>query len=167
MKFKNMKVADYIRIAESVILVAITVVLIMLAIVLLADSVLTMGKEVLNGTVAHASIEILNSVLLVMMIMEIVYTVKMSLESHSLCAEPFLIIGAIAAVRRMLVITAEGTHIELTNPSAFRLLLMELGLLGFLVMAIAFSVYILKRSSKFVRQECNNDDKGIEQTLEN
>lgn len=165
MKLKNMKVADYIRFAESVVLIAITVVLIMLAIVLLFDSVVTMWKDVANGSVNHAGVEILNSVLLVMMIMEIVYTVKMSLESHSLCAEPFLIIGAIAAVRRMLVITAESAHLELTNPVAFQSILMELGLLGFLVMAIALSVFILRRSS--ITRECDKDNKCIEINVDN
>jgi len=49
-----------------------------------------------------------DDVLLVMMTMEIVYTVTLSLQSHKLVAEPFLVIGIIAAIRRTLVITAES-----------------------------------------------------------
>ena len=51
-----------------------------------------------------------------MMTMEIVYTVAISLEAHALVAEPFLIIGAIAAIRRMLVITATSTKDEIEHP---------------------------------------------------
>ena len=143
---KPSKMAHYIHSAESIVLAAIAVVLVVLAVVLLGNSVITMWNDIIKGSVANTGIEILNSVLLVMMIMEIVYTVAMSLESHALVAEPFLIIGAIAAIRRMLVITAESTRLELTNPDAFRSLLMELGLLGLLVMAMAISIYILRRS---------------------
>lgn len=144
---KSSKTVYYIRCAESIVLAVIAVVLVVLAVVLLGNAVLAMWNDIVKGSVADTGIEILNSVLLVMMIMEIVYTVIMSLESHSLVAEPFLIIGAIAAIRRMLVITAESTRLELTNPDAFRSLLMELGLLGLLVMAMAFAVFILKRSA--------------------
>jgi hypothetical protein len=36
------------------------------------------------------------------MIVEILHTVRISLRSHILVAEPFLIVGLIAAVRRIL-----------------------------------------------------------------
>jgi uncharacterized membrane protein (DUF373 family) len=141
------KIAQCIHSAENAVLTAIAIVLIILAIVLLGASVISMWTDIIKGSVANTGIEILNSVLLVMMIMEIVYTVAMSIESHVLVAEPFLIIGAIAAIRRMLVITAESTKLELTNPGAFRSLLMELGLLGLLVIAMALSIFILKRNT--------------------
>lgn len=153
---KPSKTAYYIRIAESIVLAVIAIVLIVLAVVLLGNSVIAMWKDIVKGSVAETGIEILNSVLLVMMIMEIVYTVTMSLESHTLVAEPFLIIGAIAAIRRMLVITAESTRLELTNPKAFQSLLMELGLLGLLVIAMAVSIFILRRSSG--AHSASNDD---------
>lgn len=140
------KIAHYLSAAESIVLTLIAIVLVVLAVVLLVTAVIGMGTDIAQGTVANTGIDILNSVLLVMMIMEIVYTVTKSLESHTLVAEPFLIIGAIAAIRRMLVITAESTTLELTNPDAFRSLLMELGLLALIVIAMSISVLILRRS---------------------
>ena len=137
--------ARYLRRAESIVLVLIAIVLVTLAVLLLGNSVIEMIGALLQGRVGNLGIEILDSVLLVMMIMEIVYTVTVSIESHTLVAEPFLIIGAIAAIRRMLVITAESTKI--TDPEMFRSLLMELGLLAVIVVAMAVSVYILRRSA--------------------
>ena len=139
-------------------LVAIAVVLVILAIMLLYTSMVDMCKDLINNSLSNTGIDVLNSVLLVMMIMEIVNTVTMSLESHTLVAEPFLIIGTIAAIRRMLVITAESTHLEINNPKAFRSLLMELGLLGFMVIAMCTSVFILRRSSKSDTKSNNNDN---------
>jgi uncharacterized membrane protein (DUF373 family) len=144
----NMKsVTGFLRAAESIVLTLIAVVLVVLAVLLLITSVTGMVGDISTGTLADTGIEVLNSILLVMMIMEIVYTVTKSLESHTLVAEPFLIIGAIAAIRRMLVITAESTKLELTNPDAFRSLLIELGLLALIVIAMAVSVWILRRSN--------------------
>jgi phosphate starvation-inducible membrane PsiE len=145
----NMSVtARALKAAESLVLSLIAIVLVALSVVLLISGVFTMVTDVMNGTIVDAGVEILNGVLLVMMIMEIVGTVTMSLESHTLIAEPFLIIGAIAAIRRMLVITAESTRLELTNPDAFRSLLMELGLLALIVVAMAVAIYILRRGTR-------------------
>src|SRR5438552_11885043 len=130
------RVARYLKRAEAVVLVLIAVVLVALAVILLGSSVVSLADAVMRGTVRMFAIEILDSVLLVMMTMEIVYTVTVSLEGHTLAAEPFLIIGAIAAIRRMLVITAESTS-QLSNIELFRSTLVELGLLAVIVVAIA------------------------------
>lgn len=143
------RVAHYLSSAESTVLALIALVLIVLAVFILGSSVITLINAVIAGTIRDLAIDILDSVLLVMMMMEIVFTVTVSLQGHTLVAEPFLIIGAIAAIRRMLVITAESTKFEATNPEAFRSLLLELGLLGLIVIAMAVSVYVLRRSQKF------------------
>jgi hypothetical protein len=99
-----------------------------------------------EGKIREEAIEILDSVLLVMMTMEIVYTVAISLEAHALVAEPFLIIGAIAAIRRMLVITATSTKDEHTAPEVFRNTLLELGLLALIVVTMSLSIYTLRKA---------------------
>src|ERR1041385_8319485 len=115
--------------AESVVLVLIGVALVLVAVLLLYSSMYDLNEAVHGGPAAieHKSIEILNTVLLVMMTMEIVYTVAISLQSHTLNAEPFLIIGVIAGIRRTLVITATATDSE-AHPQQFHNTLMELGL---------------------------------------
>jgi hypothetical protein len=77
----------------------IAIVLVVPATLLLVTSVVGMIRDLGAGTLPQAAVEVLNSILVVMMIMEIVYTATKSLESHLLVAEPFLMIGAIAAVR--------------------------------------------------------------------
>ena len=141
-----LKVVSLLHRVESIVLTMIAIVLAVLALLLLGSSVVAMYSALMSGQIRDLAIEILDSVLLVMMTMEIVYTVALSLESHSLVAEPFLIVGAIAAIRRMLVITAESTKIELSNPDAFRNTLLELGLLAVIIVAMAVSIYIIRRS---------------------
>lgn len=144
-------VAHYLSRAESTVLALIAVVLVVLAVMILGSSVITLINSFIAGAIRDQAIDILDSVLLVMMMMEIVFTVTVSLQGHTLVAEPFLVIGAIAAIRRMLVITAESTKFEATNPDAFRSLLTELGLLGLIVVAMSVSVYVLRRSQSIGR----------------
>ncbi|HEY3289604.1 MAG TPA: phosphate-starvation-inducible PsiE family protein [Anaerolineae bacterium] len=140
------RIVEILHRVESLVLILIAVVLAVLALLLLGSSVVAMYQALMEGQIRDLAIEILDSVLLVMMTMEIVYTVALTLESHSLIAEPFLIVGAIAAIRRMLVITAESTKLEVSNPEAFRNTLIELGLLALIIIVMAGSIYILRRS---------------------
>jgi len=141
--------AHFLGRMESAVLIMIGVVLVVVALLLLGSSCVTLYHAVTENVIRRDAIEILDSVLLVMMTMEIVYTVAISLRSHTLVAEPFLIIGAIAAIRRMLVITAttvEGS--DLPSIQHFRNTLIELALLAGTVVAMAVSIQILRKSQK-------------------
>ena len=143
------RAAAFLKQTESIVLFSIAIVLAILAILLLLSSVTALYTAVATGQLRDQAIDILNSTLLVMMIMEIVYTVTLSIESHKLVAEPFLIVGAIAAIRRMLVITAQSTSLE-TNIPAFQNTLLELALLAVTIILIAWAIYILRTSQKFL-----------------
>jgi phosphate starvation-inducible membrane PsiE len=141
--------AHFLGRAESAVLVLIGVVLVVLAVLMLGGAIMAVLHAAQEGHIREEAIEILDSVLLVMMTMEIVYTVAISLESHTLVAEPFLIIGAIAAIRRMLVVTATSTKDEHSAPEVFRNTLIELGLLAFIVIVMTLSIAILRKSSQY------------------
>src|SRR5882724_10427214 len=134
--------------SESVVLVLIGGALVLVAVLLLYSSMYDLNEAVHMGPseIERKAIGILNTVLLVMMTMEIVYTVAISLKSHTLNAEPFLIIGSIAAIRRMLVITATSTEQE-AHPEQFHNMLVELGLLAATVVALATAIWILRYSA--------------------
>jgi phosphate starvation-inducible membrane PsiE len=143
------KASTFLGYSESAVLVLIGIALVMVAVLLLFAGMHDLWNAAMGGTesIEHKSIEILNTILLVMMTMEIVYTVAISLKSHTLNAEPFLIIGSIAAIRRMLVITATSTDIE-AKPEVFRNTLVELGLLSATVIAMAIAIWILRFSQR-------------------
>jgi phosphate starvation-inducible membrane PsiE len=152
--------AKVLGISEGVVLVLIGVALVFVAVLLLYSSMYDLNEAVHHGPgeIEHKAIDILNTVLLVMMTMEIVYTVAISLQSHTLVAEPFLIIGVIAGIRRMLVITATSTEVE-AHPEQFHNTLVELGLLAATVVALACAIWILRYSAnKYVKAEKNEND---------
>jgi uncharacterized membrane protein (DUF373 family) len=146
--------------SESVVLMLIGVALVLVAVLLLYSSMYDLNEAVHHGPgeIESKAIKILNTVLLVMMTMEIVYTVAISLESHTLKAEPFLIIGVIAGIRRVLVITATSTEVE-AHPDQFHNMLLELGLLAATVVALAGAIWILRYSAHryLSAQEAEND----------
>ena len=143
----TLRAANLLEMSESVVLVVIGVALVLVAVLLLYSSVYDLNEAVRHGTgeIETKAISILNTVLLVMMTMEIVYTVALTLKSHALKAEPFLIIGVIAGIRRMLVITATSTAVE--QPEEFHNMLLELGLLAATVVALAGAIWILRYSA--------------------
>ena len=146
-------IANFLKNTETVVLFAVAIVLVILAVLILITGIVNLYHAVLAGQVHDQAIDILDGILLVMMIMEIVYTVTLSMEAHTLVAEPFLIVGAIAAIRRMLVITAASTSLELTNPAAFTNTLIELGLLAVTIVMIAGAIYIMRSSNKFLEAD--------------
>jgi uncharacterized membrane protein (DUF373 family) len=90
-------------------------------------------------------VTILDRILLLLIIAELAYTLRFVLRTHKIAVAPFLFIGLIAVVRRILIVTAQFERL----PPAGRVLtnfLLELGLLGFLVLALAVAVRLIAGS---------------------
>lgn len=91
-------------------------------------------------------VAVLDRILLALMVVELMYTVQVSFREHALRPEPFLLVTLIAAVRRVLVITAEfSAQEEAATEKVFRHVMWELGLLTVLVVALVGSLVILQR----------------------
>ncbi len=90
----------------------------------------------------------LDRVLLVLMIVELLYTVKVSFREHVLVPEPFLVVGLIAVVRRILIVTAQlAVLLEKPDEKLFRAALGELGVLTLMVVALVGSLLMLRKRS--------------------
>ncbi len=73
-----------------------------------------MGRKIIEGSYVAGMMHLLDRVLLALMLAEIIYTVWRITRTRKLESEPFLIIGIIAAIRRMLIVTAESAgHVDL------------------------------------------------------
>src|SRR5436189_2855363 len=72
-------------------------------------------------------------------------TVQVSFCEHALVPEPFLIVGLIAAIRRLLVLTAEFAPLLQKNDGAFHGAMLELGLLTVMIVAFVFALVVLKK----------------------
>ena len=81
-------------------------------------------------------------ILLVLMVVELAYTVLLSLRGSVLMAEPFLIVGLIAVIRRILVITVGEVG---PSGSSVSRNATELGILTGVVVVFVFSIFLLRR----------------------
>ncbi len=91
-------------------------------------------------------LEILDQLLLISMLAEILQMVKISLVQRRLSSEPFLIVGLIAVVRRVLIITAEGTRMfGQVTLQEFLVLMLELIILAVLLFIFVVAIQKLRQ----------------------
>jgi uncharacterized membrane protein (DUF373 family) len=130
---------------EDIVYVGLGLVLSGCALSLLVMGGIDFAVSLVSGHLEQRVIEILDRVLLILLIVEILYTVQVSFREHALVPEPFLIVGLIAATRRILVLTAEFKDLLEKGDEAFRNGMIELGLLAVLVVALVLSLILLRR----------------------
>jgi uncharacterized membrane protein (DUF373 family) len=117
----------------------------------LAGAVSLLWAALRTWTVSAGTFQILDQLLLVLMVVEILHTVRASLRSHALVTEPFLVVGLIAAIRRMLVITLKAADLikegnwTAGGESVFRASMLELALLGGLILVLVIAITVLRR----------------------
>ena len=103
-------------------------------------------RSVLDGGGAvDIGVIVLDRILLALIVAELAYTLRFVVKTHEIAVEPFLYIGLIAVVRRILIVTAQLERGPHTGSAATNLLL-ELGVLGLLVPALAVGVHLVHRS---------------------
>ena len=96
----------------------------------------------------------IDRLLFVLMIVEIMHTVRVSFTSGTLVCEPFLVVGLIASIRRVLVITLESSQVDSPgkwSPEAHSLLnssMLELCVLGGLIVIMVTAIVLLRYSER-------------------
>ncbi len=96
----------------------------------------------------------IDRLLFVLMVVEILHTVRVSFRSGTLVCEPFLIVGLIASIRRVLVITLESSEVYQTGKwtpetqGLFNATMLELGVLGGLILIMVISICLLRYSER-------------------
>jgi len=102
--------------AQDFVTVAVGVVLIVLAATLAVSGVVSFARDMQkHHTIANAAINLLDRVLLVLILVEIVHTVVLSLRAHRLAAQPFIVVGLVAVIRRILFLLSNENSIPTTE----------------------------------------------------
>lgn len=97
-----------------------------------------------RGETGLPFVPILDRLLLVLMLVEIMHTVRTSIRNHTLTLEPFLVIGLIAGVRRVLVITAEASAGP-ADPTHLLAVILELALIAALSAIFLWGLHMLRK----------------------
>lgn len=130
---------------EELLYVAVGLLLAAAAVLVLVGTVHELAHGISSGAGAvTTAVTVLDRILLTLIIAELVYTLRFVLRTHEIVVEPFLFIGLIAVVRRILIVTAQFERPPVAGRALTNLLL-ELGLLGFLTLALAVALALIRR----------------------
>jgi uncharacterized membrane protein (DUF373 family) len=129
---------------EDVVYVGLGLCLAGSALVLLATNALHLVQSVVDGTFSTHIIALLDRIMLILLVVELLYTVQVSFREHAIVPEPFLIIGLIAAIRRVLVLTAEFGEAR-GNDSVLQYFVIEMAALTVLILVLVGAIVLLRR----------------------
>jgi hypothetical protein len=136
---------------ERVVFIIVGLLLFVSAIALAWRSIAMLGLLFVapQAGVIEITSQFLDLILLILMIAEIAYTVTASARGGALSPRPFLIVGLIAVIRRVLVITVQEVQPTGARPiGQIYSSSVDLALLTAVVLAFVFSLYLLGRTPK-------------------
>jgi uncharacterized membrane protein (DUF373 family) len=96
----------------------------------------------LHSGILHAALTLTNDLLFVIILLELFRTVINFLKSHVITLEPFLYVGIIAGIRRILTGGALLTNLETMSADAFNRYLWDIGLNLVIVIALVVAVFV-------------------------
>ncbi len=128
---------------EDVVYVALGLLLAASALVLLGSSAMEFVRQIAQDRLTQNIVVLLDRLLLVFLVVELLYTVRVSFREHTIAPEPFLLVGMIAGIRRVLVITAEFGHAQTVADTILQRLIMELAILTILIPVLVWSLLTL------------------------
>lgn len=109
-------------------------------------------------------LELLDNLLLVFIFTELIHTVRTVINEKVLIAEPFLIVGIVAGIRRLIVLSAEVK--DLIGTKEFADAMLELSILSGGIILLTLAVFLLRHtthSEPRSAHEPGEDDEGAEE----
>ena len=134
--------------AEDAIYVGLGILLAAIALTLLITELWYFWNYLWTATLSENIIFLLDRILLIIIFVEVLYTVQVSFRQHLLQPQPFLVVGLIAVTRRILVLTAEMSKLAKESESSFYNAMIELGLLTVLIVALVFCLRMLRQTDR-------------------
>jgi uncharacterized membrane protein (DUF373 family) len=127
---------------EDAVYWAIAIVLVAGSVALLVAQFNTMLR-LRSASASTVMLEILDGLLLIFIFVELLYAVRACLRSHEIVAEPFLIVGVLAAIKEIVVLSVEAATLLEKGPE-FSRAVVEIGVLGAVVLVLALAAFVLR-----------------------
>jgi phosphate starvation-inducible membrane PsiE len=134
--------------AEDVVYVGLGLLLAAGALALLLSETVSLAQSIASGKIADLIVPLLDQLLLIVIFVELLFTIKVSFREHVLEPSPFLVVGLIAVTRRIIVLSAELSKLIKEGENVFQFALMEMGLLTVAAIALTFCLRMLRPQHK-------------------
>jgi uncharacterized membrane protein (DUF373 family) len=132
-----------LRIVEDVVYLAIAALLAIGAAVLLVEAGGQLIRAATKGDVSGAMLDMLDTLLLVFIFAELLFAVRSTLAERKIVAEPFLIVGILAAIKEIVVLSVKAASILGDGPQ-FARAAVEIGVLAGLVLVLSIAAVLLR-----------------------
>ena len=137
--------------AEMVVYAFVSVILVGGTLVLLVESVAVFFEHVDDGVVA-ATTETLSVLLIVFIFVELLGAVRVIIRERRLVAEPFLLVGIIAAIKEIVIVAGAEQPTD-ADFETFREAMIEIGVLALIVLVLSISALLLRRHEREPAEE--------------
>ena|SRR5215472_6727505 len=134
-----------LSLVEDAVYAGLGLLLAVFAVALLMIALKSAFTSIWAGALSTGIVDLLDQILLVLLVVELLYTVQVSFRKHGLFAEPFLVVALIAVIRRVLVITAQIPKLPESGEPVFRHAIWELSLLTIMILVLVGSLIALQR----------------------
>lgn len=133
-----------LSVVEDCIYVAVAGLLAAAALVVLGRTAVELVDKAQDSR-PDALVEVLDSLLLVFIFVELLYAVRTTLKERQIVAEPFLIAGILVAIKEIVVLSVKGADEYLSKGPEFARAMVEIGLLTGVVLALSTAALLLRR----------------------
>jgi uncharacterized membrane protein (DUF373 family) len=97
-----------------------------------------------GGSFTTLILELLDGLLLVFILTELIHTIRAVIDEKILVAEPFLVVGVVAAIRRLVVVSAEAK--DLFGKPTFSDAMLEIGILTGVIVGLVAGIFMLRHT---------------------
>ncbi len=136
-----MAIRRWLLIMDDIVHVVVAIALLGAAIMMILYTILNLRSLELQSILM-----VINDVLLVLIIMEVLWTVLRYLKRQKFSLNPFLAIGIISSIRRILVIGAQMSIGEMYDLDKVKVLFIELGINTGIILVLIVAYYIYNKT---------------------
>ncbi len=140
-----------LAVTEDAIYVGIAVVLAVAAGALLVSAAKGMTELGGDASASEVVLDVLDTLLLVFIVVELLFAVRVILGRREVVAEPFLVVGMIASIKEIIVLSVEAAD-YVGKGDKFTHAIIEVGVLGALVLVLSVAAILLRAKEKEPRE---------------
>ncbi|WP_263350640.1 phosphate-starvation-inducible PsiE family protein [Acidicapsa acidisoli] len=144
---------QYLSLVEVLIYILLGTLLAVTAALGVAGAFSLVAGAIRNWNRTEDIFELIDRLLLVLMLLEILHTLRISIRSRALVVEPFLVVGLIASIRRILVLGMQAEALtkkenwDNSGKPLFEASMIEFGVLALVITVLVGAIYFLRKSS--------------------
>ncbi len=156
--------AEAIHWVEQWVYIIVGMMLVLALVLALAGAAKLLWGGLGDWSGAETTVQIMDRLLFTLMLVEILHTVHASIRTGTLMCEPFLIVGLIACIRRVLVITLQTSQITQpdkwnpANTALFHASMLELGVLALLITVLVVAIRLTRPHERLAGMGSDPDD---------